>query len=230
MAAPSKSFTIIPDADIDPDSPVTTGLMTNIRDDLIHLEEWLGKNFVAAQNHDHDDVNSALLSAFGGGALRLKQRQEVTADTADVTFSGLAGETDEAYIIAGRIRSGNVFATSVDLRPNGLTANQSAVSLNSDGTTVSTGSVLTLRIAAFSGGPGTFITFKAFFFARRTIQTFAAERQVISHASFEVSPQMQNYAGRWDDNSTIVTSIVVHADSTGIGKGSNIALYILRQS
>ena len=58
MAAPSKSFTVIPDGDIDPDSPLTTGLFTSLRDNDIHLEEWLGLSFVAAQDHDHDGVNS----------------------------------------------------------------------------------------------------------------------------------------------------------------------------
>lgn len=56
--APSKVFTVIPDGDVDPDSPVTTNLMSELRDNDIHLEEWLGLSFTAAQDHDHDGVNS----------------------------------------------------------------------------------------------------------------------------------------------------------------------------
>lgn len=62
MPAPSKNFTVIADGDIDPDSPITTGLMTKLRDNDIHLEEWLGKDYTAATNHTHDGVDSALLS------------------------------------------------------------------------------------------------------------------------------------------------------------------------
>lgn len=67
MPAPSKNFTVIPDSDIDPDSPVTTGLMTKLRDNDQHLEEWLGKDFTASVNHTHDGVDSALLpgNVFG---------------------------------------------------------------------------------------------------------------------------------------------------------------------
>jgi hypothetical protein len=61
MPAPSKNFTVIPDSDIDPESPLTTGLMTAIRDNAVHLEEWLGGSYTAAVDHDHDGVNSKLL-------------------------------------------------------------------------------------------------------------------------------------------------------------------------
>ena len=67
MAPPSKLFTVIPDGDIDPDSPLTTGLFTKLRDNDIHLEEWLGLSFVAAQDHDHNGTNSALITAVAEG-------------------------------------------------------------------------------------------------------------------------------------------------------------------
>lgn len=59
MAVPSKNFTIIADSAIDADSPITEDLMTDFRDNDIHLEEWLGLSYTAAQDHDHDGVNSA---------------------------------------------------------------------------------------------------------------------------------------------------------------------------
>lgn len=62
MPSPSKNFTTIPDSDIDPESPITTGLMTAYRDNDIHLEEWLGGSYTAAVDHDHDGVNSKLMS------------------------------------------------------------------------------------------------------------------------------------------------------------------------
>ncbi len=62
MAAPSKNFTPIPDSDIDANSPLDATLKTEERDNDIHLEEWLGKNFTAAVDHDHDGVNSVRIS------------------------------------------------------------------------------------------------------------------------------------------------------------------------
>ncbi len=63
MAAPSKSYTLIPDSSVDADSPLDTTLMVQIRDNLIHLEEWLGDGYTAAKNHSHNGVDSAGLGA-----------------------------------------------------------------------------------------------------------------------------------------------------------------------
>lgn len=73
MPVPSKNFTSIPDTSIDANSPITVSLMTQLRDNDIHLEEWLGLGFTAAQNHDHDGVNSAPLEGV------LKSKQAITA-------------------------------------------------------------------------------------------------------------------------------------------------------
>lgn len=62
MTAPSKNFTSIADAAIDSGSPLTAELMTQIRDSLVHLEEWLGKDYIAAQNHSHNGIDSALIA------------------------------------------------------------------------------------------------------------------------------------------------------------------------
>jgi hypothetical protein len=71
MAVITKTWTSISDTAIDPDSPITTGLMTALRDNAIHLREWLGASFVggAVQDHDHDGQNSALIE-IGPNMLR----------------------------------------------------------------------------------------------------------------------------------------------------------------
>lgn len=63
MASITKAFTSVADAAIDPDSPITTSLMTALRDNAIHVREWLGASYYAGavQNHDHDGINSALV-------------------------------------------------------------------------------------------------------------------------------------------------------------------------
>ena len=63
MPAPSKSWVVITDSQVDSDSPLDTTLVTALRDDLIHLEEWLGHGYTAEQNHNHDGVNSKTVSA-----------------------------------------------------------------------------------------------------------------------------------------------------------------------
>jgi hypothetical protein len=69
MTAPTKNFTAIVDADIDPESPITTGLMTALRDRDQNLAEWLGFGYTPSQAHTHDGVDSALLAGNVAGNL-----------------------------------------------------------------------------------------------------------------------------------------------------------------
>jgi len=69
MPAPSKAFTVINDGAVDSDSPIDQALMTAYRDNLIHLEEWLGNSFTAAQDHDHDGVNSKSVVGVADGTI-----------------------------------------------------------------------------------------------------------------------------------------------------------------
>jgi hypothetical protein len=69
MAAPSVSFTTIPDSDIDADSPITVTLLTSIRNNLQHLREWLGDGYTAAKAHSHNGVDSAPLPGNAAGTL-----------------------------------------------------------------------------------------------------------------------------------------------------------------
>ena len=59
MPAPSKNYTLIADSSVDSDSPLDVTLLTAIRDNLIHLEEWLGDSHTAAKNHQHNGTDSA---------------------------------------------------------------------------------------------------------------------------------------------------------------------------
>lgn len=62
MTAPAKSFTVVADTSIDADSPLDVTLMTALRDNDQHLEEWLGKDYTAATNHEHNGTDSAKIS------------------------------------------------------------------------------------------------------------------------------------------------------------------------
>jgi hypothetical protein len=54
------SWKAIADGQVDADSPGNQILFQAIKDNLYHLELWLGKSYAAANDHDHDGVNSAL--------------------------------------------------------------------------------------------------------------------------------------------------------------------------
>lgn len=106
MVAPSKNFTVIPDSDIDPDSPITTGLMTELRDNDIHLEEWLGLSFTAAQDHDHDGVNSAAVALVfdqitNQGATATGAQTDIATIT--VASADLPANRDAMIIASGHI-------------------------------------------------------------------------------------------------------------------------------
>lgn len=61
MTAITKAWVDIADGAVDPDSPLDTTLLTALRDNHIHVREWLGASYTggAIQDHDHDGVNSA---------------------------------------------------------------------------------------------------------------------------------------------------------------------------
>jgi hypothetical protein len=63
MTAISKTYTAPSDAQVDADSPIDTTLLTQFRDDIIFLKEWLGHSYVggAVQDHNHDGTNSAAI-------------------------------------------------------------------------------------------------------------------------------------------------------------------------
>lgn len=70
MAAPTAAFTVIPLSDVDPDSPITTGLVDSLRlNDQNLFAQLVGDpvsspTFTAAAEHDHDGVNSKAVNIF----------------------------------------------------------------------------------------------------------------------------------------------------------------------
>lgn len=69
MPAPSKSWVTVIDGQVDSDSPVDSVLMTGLRDDLVHLREWLGSSYTAQVNHTHNGVDSALVTSIANDAV-----------------------------------------------------------------------------------------------------------------------------------------------------------------
>lgn len=119
MAAPSKSFTAIVDSDLDPDSPLTTGLMTALRDnDENFNSQLIGETtpFVAAQKHDHDGANSKKVTGIDAAAIKTALFNLSTAGTTAVSTGALGFDPVVIWVVgivsdAGDIRAFNGFAT-----------------------------------------------------------------------------------------------------------------------
>lgn len=198
------AFTVIPNSDIDPGSPITTGLMTALR--------------------DNDDF---LLAQTKG--LVLIEKKIITADTNLVTFSGLNGEADEVYRIIARIVNTGAPTVEYTLEPNGIASSQisitsliSAASISSTGT----GNLLLARDSTASSGV---ITFDATFWARKDVNGVGTRRHLTSlWNAFRV--EAGQVAGEWNETTTTVTSLDIVTTSSEIRDGSTIALYKMRQS
>lgn len=59
MPAPSVSYNPPIDSELAPGKPNTSNKQMRMRDAIKYLFEWIGKDYTAAQNHNHDGVNSA---------------------------------------------------------------------------------------------------------------------------------------------------------------------------
>jgi len=89
MTAISKAWVTLLDAATDADSPVDQALVQGLRDDTVHLREWLGASYTAGavQDHNHDGVNSALVE-IGPNALRNGSFESGTASWTLAAYTG----------------------------------------------------------------------------------------------------------------------------------------------
>jgi len=90
MGAITKAWVVIADSAVDADSPVDQALMTGLRDDLVHLREWLGASYFAGavQDHNHDGVNSALVTGSGESLLKNGGFEDGTTSWTTTAFTG----------------------------------------------------------------------------------------------------------------------------------------------
>lgn len=89
MTGISKAWVSVADTAVDPDSPIDAQLVTGLRDDLVHLREWLGAGYTAGavQNHNHDGANSALVPV-GPNLLRNGSFEDGTAGWTITQYTG----------------------------------------------------------------------------------------------------------------------------------------------
>jgi len=150
MAVPSKNFTIIADSAIDADSPITADLMEDFRDNDIHLEEWLGLSYTAAQDHDHDGVNSAVVAL----SMFFTSGSEVQGGGGWTSFGtgslGLEPQVLALQFIGSATGSGTYYGTGYSF---GTGAQQFMAMQNSSWGVFDTVNICGIRTSAGIGGP-----------------------------------------------------------------------------
>lgn len=107
MPAPSKNWTEIADGRVDAESPLDSSLMTALRDNMAHLREWLGVSFSAAQDHDHDGINSKSVvladstvttAKIAGSAVTGVKTSKAASSTGTYTLPSLGAWTPAAGV------------------------------------------------------------------------------------------------------------------------------------
>ena len=105
MTAPSKNWTAIPDAQIASGKPIDQTLLTEVRDNQVNVQEWLGYGYTPSQAHVHDGVDSALIEV-GPNMLRNGSFESgstswtLTANTGGTNAVGAAGAMHGANCLA----------------------------------------------------------------------------------------------------------------------------------
>lgn len=112
MTAISKAWVSIADSAVDPDSPIDQALMEGIRDDLVHLREWVGAGYFAGavQNHDHDGTNSKPI-AGEVGATRWWPGHSLPGANWDWCDAGTLSRTTNADLFAFLVKQATVTLT-----------------------------------------------------------------------------------------------------------------------
>lgn len=236
MAPPVAAFTVIPLADVDPDSPVTTDLMDALRlNDQNLFAQLVGDPvaappFTPAAAHNHDGVNSA---AVAGANLRFVGSTEISGGAvASVSFSGLDGNTDGLYVLYGTVVPGSNF-TDLRLQFNALATSY----LNTDDALI-TGIFIE---AAATAGIGEFVHFKAQVYARNSIQGVdilpgaRIESMLIDAAGGSPSVARSENVGARASVSLPAPNITsldldTATGATPFGNGSRFALYKLAET
>ncbi len=231
MAAPAASFTVIPTADTDPDSPVTSSLFTNLVANIENVFAQLvgdpvgTPTFTPAAEHDHDGVNSKVVN---GADFILVEKKLITSNVTTITFSGLNGDVDEVYKLIGRFISSAT--TNYILRPNALTTNLFTTGFRGDGTTLTNFSdASNIIIAQRLAGGQVETQFEALFHAKKDPNSVATERPIQSTYN-NITATIGQIGAGWLESTVNLTSIELRSTvASQIRDGSTIALYKLRQ-
>lgn len=215
------AFTIIPNSDLDPGSPLSTDLMTKLRD------------------------NDDFLFTQTAGMVFVEKITPSTNPTT-VTFSGLDGDVDEIYIIKGKAKLSavGVGATGVNINvdPNAIVTNQGSLLVAGSGGFQAATRMVLAALGSVSNGQIFMCHFDAIFRASKLITSAAVDRTMNSTFSkindgADIPVAGGLIASSWDEATVNITSLrlgisVSGGDiaTNGFRDGSSFELYKLRQS
>lgn len=220
MVAPTKSFSVIPDADVDPDSPLTTDLMTALRDNDLNLFSQLvgepvgSPPYTPAQAHDHDGSNSKQIAT----TWQHVETKEIDTAVQSYTFSGLDGNAAKFYLLRVRIKTDHISGTT---NPYQLRINASAAAADIF-TIIPSLSVLEVGASWIK------------IWTPATVQSVGLRRFVYAQGlnGTHATPVLTNYPGVWEDTTTNITSLQIYGSGSvqpqwTLGVGSSMSLYKL---
>lgn len=153
MTAPSKNWTDIADTSIAADKPLSTTLMTQIRDDLAFLKDWMGGAYAAnaANPHTHDGVNSAFTASVADGSITTSKIVDANVTLAKLKMAtgSYSTSTNGTFVIAVA-----QYCHIPHITVAGYLDGPASVSCNSGGhTTTGTYREITLTYGATSTSP-----------------------------------------------------------------------------
>lgn len=173
------SWTAIPDTDTDPDSPITTNLMTGMNHNSIRLREMISGALSAGENygHIHEGVGSMAIPPMlkflehyatsaldtsqwtGSGAARNVNLHYGLFSTSDLQTSNMTWRSDQIPMLLEfrmRISTGTSFGMSIGARDAGVTRSASfdvhATADHVTTTTIGSGGTQTNDIGPLGGG------------------------------------------------------------------------------
>jgi hypothetical protein len=173
-------------------------------------------------------ITAASNGSGGSSGLTLVSKQLLTSTSADITFSGLDGNTDVMYFMTGVTKIG-ANSTTIFFFVNGAGTNVQVLRFyNTTSDTKTSGEIV---------GPlstGAYLTWGVWIMAANNpnSQTFIRTfNGVVNYVDTNPAPALQvNLAGMYNNSATNITSLGIHADTTGIANGSYVALYKLAQN
>lgn len=187
-----------------------------------------GLNIREIPDADQTD-KSAGIDLMVQGPEEVEERAVTGSADDTMTFSGLDGDSDVQYSIEGLWRAVGGGPSFLNMKPNGITANQSSTgvsSFNGTGPGVLTRGELVLATAAGVWSSNGVVQFRASFYSnsngiRRGFQSTMGGGRNSSGQSLN-----ETWGGAWNDGTTLVTSLVIQPSrANDLGVGTRIRLF-----
>lgn len=173
----------------------------------------------------------AAAAAVATGGASVKSSAALVANATDLVVSGLVGETDGEYYIAGRLLVPTAQAQIVTILPNGLTTNLLGTRTDNGGAYSDTTAIQLANYGASFTGVPLEVAFEARMYARKTLNGHAVNRTIWGRtelsgtlSTHEVYPIL--WWGQWTEQATGLTSLTFRASvASGLLAGSEVIVW-----